>query len=83
MPLPPLQNRATTAALMHNDHIQHVIACEQPIGVKRKRSFEYSTGHGLFNDTNHICMARKLGYNFTVLILKTKLLNGPIRSTML
>ena len=28
-------------------------------------------------------MAHKLGYNVTVFILKTKLLNGPIRSTML
>ena len=32
------QNRAKTAVLAHADHIQHVIACEQPIGIKQKRS---------------------------------------------
>ena len=48
------QNRAKTPVLTHADQIQHVIAREQPIGIKRKRSFIYSTAHGLSNDTNYI-----------------------------
>ena len=45
--------RAKTAILTRADHIQHVIAREQPIGInKRKRSFKYSTAQGLSNDTN-------------------------------
>ena len=45
--------------LTHADHIQHVIAREQPIGIKRKRSSKYSTAtaHGLSNDTNYIWLA--------------------------
>ena len=38
-------------------HIQHVIAREQPIGMKQKRSFEYTTAHDLSNDTNYIWLA--------------------------
>ena len=30
---------------------QHVIASKQPIGIKRKRAFKYSTTHGLSIDT--------------------------------
>ena len=32
-------------------HIQHVIAREQPIGIKRERSSTYSTAHKLSNDS--------------------------------
>ena len=35
------QNRAKTAVLTHADHIQHVIACDQPIGMKRKGHYRY------------------------------------------
>ena len=35
-------------------HIQHVIAHQQPIGIKRKRTSKYSTAQGLSNDTNYI-----------------------------
>ena len=48
------ENRAKTAVLAHADHIQHVIAREQPIRIKRKRSSKYSTAHRLSNDTNYI-----------------------------
>ena len=44
--------RAKTAVLTRADHIQHVIAREQPIGYKRKRSSKYSTAHELSIDTN-------------------------------
>ena len=48
------QNTTFDPFLTHADHIQHVIAREQPIGIKRKRTFKYSTAHGLSNDTNYI-----------------------------
>ena len=48
------ENRAKTAVLAHADHIQHVIAREQPIRIKRKRSSKYSTAHRLSTDTNYI-----------------------------
>ena len=69
------KNRVKTAVLAHADHLQHVIAREQPIRIKRKRSSKYSTAHRLSNNK------LKLGYNGTVFILKTKPLKGPIRST--
>ena len=43
--------------LTRADHIQHVIAREQPIGFKRKRSSKYSTAHELSIDTNYVRMA--------------------------
>ena len=43
--------------LTHADHIQHVIAHEQPIGIKRKRAPKYSTAHELSIDTNYVRMA--------------------------
>ena len=35
-------------------HIQHVIAREQPIGIKRKRALLSSTAHGLSIDINYV-----------------------------
>ena len=46
------RNRAKTAVLTRADHIRHVIACEQPIGIKQKRSSTCSTAHELSIDTN-------------------------------
>ena len=43
--------RAKKAVLTRADHIQHVIAREQPIGIKRKRASKYSTAHELYIDT--------------------------------
>ena len=40
--------------LTHAVHIQHVIALEQPIGMKQKRTLSVSTAHKLSNDTNYI-----------------------------
>ena len=39
---------------MHADHIQHVIACEQPIGMKQKRALSLSPAHERCNDTNFV-----------------------------
>ena len=43
--------------LTHACHVQHVIASEQPIRIKRKRSSKYSTAHELSIDTNYVRMA--------------------------
>ena len=40
--------------LTHADHIQHVRAREQPIGIKRKRTLWLSPAHELSIDTNFV-----------------------------
>ena len=42
---------------MHADHIQHVIAREQPIGMKQKRALSISPSHKVSIDTNYIWLA--------------------------
>ena len=52
------QNRAKTAVLTHADHIQHVIACDQPIGMKQKRALglSLSPAHEVFTRTQFVCL---------------------------
>ena len=47
------QNTTFGSFLTHAVHIQHVVAREQPIGMKRKRSFKYFTAHGLSTGTTY------------------------------
>ena len=50
------QNRAKTAVLTHADHIQHVIFCEQLIGMKRNKTLSLFPAHELSNDTDFVCL---------------------------
>ena len=46
------QNATFDQFLTHAVHIQHVIAREQPIGMKQKRALSSTTAHRLSIDTN-------------------------------
>ena len=50
------QNRAKTAVLTHVDHIQNVIARDQPIGMKRKRALLLSPAQEVFIRTQFACL---------------------------